>query len=86
MVFRSLHDEAEGASMKLQTMLLVIAAAWLAAVPSRSFAQDRSMLAQLAAWQEGSLRADLGVDNPALLYPAEDWSAMTAAVAAAAIA
>jgi hypothetical protein len=62
-------------SMKLPTMLLMIAAACLAAVPSRGLAQQRGpILDQLAAWQEGSLKSDLGVDNPALMNPAEDIS------------
>ena len=60
--------------MKLQTMLLVIAAAWLAAVPSLGPAQDLGPLTQqFAAWQQGSLVADLGVSNPALENPAEDY-------------
>lgn len=59
--------------MKLQKLLLVIAAAWLAAVPVRGFAQEqRPILAQLAAWQDGSLRADVAAGHPALMNPAED--------------
>jgi hypothetical protein len=60
-------------SMKLQTMLLVIAAAWLAAAPSRGFSQEIGPLGpEFAAWREGTLITDLGVDNPALAAPAED--------------
>ena len=59
--------------MKLQTMLLVLAAAWLAALPSRGFSRDHGpILSQLASWQEGSLRADVGAGNPAIMNPAED--------------
>ncbi|HEX5102900.1 MAG TPA: BBP7 family outer membrane beta-barrel protein [Pirellulaceae bacterium] len=56
--------------MKLQTMLLVIAAAWLAAVPSRGLSQDFGPYApQPAGWYDASLQEGA---NPALLNPAED--------------
>jgi hypothetical protein len=61
--------------MKHQTMLLVIAAACLAAMPSPGFARDPGpILSQLAAWQEGSLKSELDAayTNPAILNPAED--------------
>lgn len=63
-------------SMKLQTMLLLIAAAWLAAVPSRGLSQDFGPIpsGEFTAWQNGSIISDLTVNNPYLAYPAEDIS------------
>jgi hypothetical protein len=70
---QAIRTKARARSMKLQTMLLLIAAACLAAMPSPGLARELGpILSELASWQDGSLRGDLAVENPALLNPAED--------------